>query len=259
MEVDQARRRRLLCDEEEETSDERNSDDRDSDYSDSMEDCEEEITEENKETEVNSDTFAVEVPTISEKPLHLQRVVEIDGFIYSRRVCAKSGLQYFYCTHSHPKCNAGFRYDPISHVCIPNLKKHHHPPGPVLESQLKKNLQLVALRMFVEKHRFEESRRIYTLLLDEIEKAPGKYPPQKDVSIKAIQNLKGQLAGENARNLLNPTVPVVLREIDGLNFLVYQSVRPILLMFATETSMWDYSRYCCGLDSFCNPSNAPIL
>lgn len=31
------------------------------------------------------------------------------------------------------------------------------------------------------------------------------------------------------------------------------------ILFATETSMWDYSGYCCGLDSFCNPSNAPIL
>ena len=90
--------------------------------------------------------------------------------------------------------------------------------------------------MFVEKHRFEESWNIYTLLLDEIAKAPEKYPPQKDISIKAIQNLKGLLAGEDARNLLNPTLPFVLREVDGVNFLAFESVRPVLLMFATKRS-----------------------
>ena len=237
MEVDRAKRHRLaiqqLCEEEEEISDQRN------DHSDMSQECEE---EQNNETEGNSETFVVSVPTISEKPLHLQRVVEIDGFTYVRRACSGQGFQYFYCTHSHPKCKAGFRYDPKSRVCIPNSKKHHHPPGPVLQSQLKKNLQLVAFRMFVEKHCFEESRHIYTLLLGEIEKTPAKYPPLKDVSIKAIQNLKGQLAGENARNLLDPTLPLVLREIDGVNFLAYQSVRPILLMFATETSMQELSK-----------------
>ena len=225
-----------LCDEELEISDEEretseNETEDNTGLSDSNQEYEEDITGENKDMEDKRETFIVTVPTIAEKSLQLQRVVEIDGFIYKRRACSKRGFQYFYCVHSHLKRNAGFRYDPKTHVCIPNSSRHHHPPGPAPRSELKKNLQLVALRMFVEKHRFEESWNIYTLLLDEIAKAPEKYPPQKDISIKAIQNLKGLLAGEDARNLLNPTLPFVLREVDGVNFLAFESVRPVLLMF----------------------------
>lgn len=36
---------------------------------------------------------------------------------------------------------------------------------------------------------------------------------------------------------MNPTLPFVLREVDGVDFLAFQSVRPVLLMFAMKTSL----------------------
>ena len=197
---------------------------------------EDEITNQCGGMEDDAKVFEVTVPDQT-KSLHLQRRVEIDGFVYSSRACSKTGTLYFYCTYSHPKCRAGFRYDPQTQMCIPNSKRHHHPPQHALQDEWKKNVQLYALRLFVDKHYYEDSRHIYTKILEEIQKNPEKYPPAKTISIKAIQNLKVLLAGENGRQLLNPTLPPVLREVDGVEFLAFQSVRPILLMFATESSL----------------------
>ena len=222
-------------DEELESSDAQHGDDA---TSDSDIRCEEEnvVTNVCREMEDNAELFDVTVPDQTTS-LHLQCRVEMNGFVYSSRASSKTGIQYFYCTYSHPMCRAGFRYNPKTHVSIPNSKKHHHQPQHALRKDLQKNLQLYTLRLFVENHYYEESRRIYTMILDEIEKNPEKCPPAKDISIKAIQNLKVLLAGEDGRHLLDPALPPALREVNGVEFLVFQSVRPILLMFATKSSL----------------------
>ena len=182
-------------------------------------------------TEIETQSFDV---TVSEghNSLHLQPRVACGGFVYSRRK-RYGDKSYFCCVHK--KCPAGFRYSCTTHVCIPNGKKHNHPPMDLLKMEMKKNLQQICLRKFVEDHYNTGSRQIYAMILKEQENDPEKYP--RGLSVKVIQNVKGQLVGEKGRHLLDPTLPPNLREVDGVDFLAFQCVRPVILIFATEQSL----------------------
>ena len=164
--------------------------------------------------------------------LHLQPRVEFNGFVYSRRK-RYGDKDYYFCIHA--KCPAGFRFSSTTGVCIPNGKNHNHEPRDLLGNQLKSNLQQINLRKFVEANYHTGSRHIFSMLLKEQEQHPEKYP--RGLSVKVIQNLKGQIVGEQGRHLLDPTLPPELEEVDGITFLKYQAVRPVTLVFATAESL----------------------
>lgn len=164
--------------------------------------------------------------------LHLHPRVEVGGFIYSRRKIY-GDKDYYYCVQSN--CPAGFCFSSRTRLCVPNGKSHNHQPMDLLANQLKGNLQEINLRKFVEANYHTASRHIYSMLLKEQEQHPDEYP--RVLSVKIIQNVKGQIAGEQGRHLLDPTLPPDLEEIDGMTFLQHQAVRPVTLVFATAESL----------------------
>ena len=157
----------------------------------------------------------------------------IDNHVYVRRNC-KNNRMYFYCATRG--CKASLVVDPITNTYRKIVVVHNHSEG-LAERIRRDNMTEIALRQFVREHQTLESHRIYALLLDEHHRDPSKFPHIENITAKRIENIKGQLAGEIARNALETLLPEHLSEVNGTPFLALQTVHPVVLIFATTSSL----------------------
>ena len=139
-----------------------------------------------------------------------------DGCIYGRRKVVQNRGQtrhYMYCTAK--KCKAGFVCVMTKDGILPkwNGKEHNHPIHKQV-NPLDTNREQVALRQFVRDHSHLESRQIYSLILKR-DPNSGPFPPLDSITVKSIDNLKGQIAGSEARYTLSSLVPGRLQKVNG--------------------------------------------
>lgn len=161
-----------------------------------------------------------------------------DGCIYGRRKVVQNRGQtshYMYCTAK--QCKAGFVCVMTKDGILPkwNGKEHNHPIHQQV-NPLDKNREQVALRQFVREHSHLESRQIYSLILKR-DPNSGSFPPLDSITVKLIDNLKGQIAGSEARYTLSSLVPGRLQKVNGAKFIAVQTLEPLVLILATDSSL----------------------
>ena len=187
-----------------------------------QEDEEEEKEEEHKE-QAPDDNFGKKLP--------VRRV--IDGFICVRRKVTDK-CEYWYCTNR--ECKAGYIYIIGDNVWKSNGKPHSHSSGNA-DIVRKENEEEFLLRKFVLSNRNLEAHEIYALLLERHTSGVEQFAHIGQIDIKRIQNIKEQFAGEASRNALESILPPELSAVDGKQSLVFQAVKPVILIFATEVLM----------------------
>lgn len=96
--------------------------------------------------------------------------------------------------------------------------------------------KIFLLRKFVFENRTLDARDIYAMLLEQHERGVEDFGNIGKVDLKMIQNIKEQLAGQEARKTLESVLPRELSTVDDRQFLVFQDVQPVILIFATEES-----------------------
>ena len=140
-----------------------------------------------------------------------------------------------YCTAK--KCKAGFVCVMTKDGILPkwNGKEHNHPIHKQV-NPLDTNREQVALRQFVRDHSHLESRQIYSLILKR-DPNSGPFPPLDSITVKSIDNLKGQIAGSEARYTLSSLVPGRLQKVNGAKFIAVQTLEPLVLILATDSSL----------------------
>ena len=156
----------------------------------------------------------------------------IDGHLFVRRKTT-STREYWYCVSD--KCKAGYIYTIREKRWRPNNKPHNHPQGDI-DRFRKENWQDFLLRKFVFENRTLDARDIYAMLLEQHERGVEDFGNIGKVDLKMIQNIKEQLAGQEARKTLESVLPRELSTVDDRQFLVFQAVQPVILIFATEES-----------------------
>ena len=161
-----------------------------------------------------------------------------DGCLYGRRKVVENGdktCHYMYCTVKG--CKAGFILTVMGKSVLSkwNGKPHTHPVTPSVDI-VEKNRQQLEFRGFVREHIHLESRQILTLMLKE-DTDHRPFPSLGSINVKLIDNIKGQITGTDARYALRSLVPGELQNIDGVNFLAVQAVKPLVLIFGTENSL----------------------
>lgn len=159
--------------------------------------------------------------------------IVVDNHVYVKRNCRNNRL-YFYCATKG--CKASLVFDPNTNIYRKIVVAHNHSEG-LAERTRRENMTEIALRQFVRENQALESHRIYALLLNEHHRDPSKFPDIENITTKRIENIKGQLAGEIARNALKTLLPERLSEVNGTPFLQVQSVHPVTLIFATRSSL----------------------
>lgn len=149
--------------------------------------------------------------------------------------------EYFYCAVRG--CGAGCVVDMDTGFVKRNKVQHTHKEETETE-QLSHNLAEISLRLFVREHWDMDSRSIYSLLLDDHfhEKHPYEhFPDLASIDLKRIQNIKTLLAGAVSRDVLDSSLPPEMSEIDGRQFLVFQCVKPVCLIFATNAMLESFA------------------
>ena len=163
--------------------------------------------------------------------------VNVDGNVFRlRKKC--SGRQYWYCVVS--MCPAGLVFDEDTRVWKVNGKSHSHSVDIVNTSQMRRNQEEIALRLFVHEHFGMDSHEIYSLLLRNEFRNEPRYqhlPPLDTIDMKRIQNIKSLLIGTTGRDVLRSMLPPAIAELEGKQFLRFQSVEPIMLIFATGDAL----------------------
>ena len=163
--------------------------------------------------------------------------VNVDGNVFRLRK-KWNGKQYWYCVES--KCPAGLVFDENTRVWKVNGKPHSHSVDIVNTSQMQRNQEEIALRLFVHEHFGMDSHEIYSLLLRKEFRNEPRYqhlPPLNTIDMKRIQNIKTLLIGTTGRDVLRSMLPPAIAELDGKQFLRFQSVEPIMLIFATGDAL----------------------
>ena len=156
----------------------------------------------------------------------------IDGCLFVRRKTT-STREYWYCNND--KCKAGYIYTINDKSWRSNNKPHNHPQGDV-DRFRKENREDFLLRKFVFENRSLDARDIYAKLLEQHERGVEDFQNIGKVDLKQIQNIKEQLAGQISRKALESVLPRELSMVDNKQFLVFQAVQPVILIFATEES-----------------------
>lgn len=159
--------------------------------------------------------------------------IVVDNHVYVKRNCRNNRLSFYCATKG---CKASLVFDPNTNIYRKIVVAHNHSEG-LAERTRRENMTEIALRQFVRENQALESHRIYALLLNEHHRDPSKFPDIENITTKRIENIKGQLAGEIARNALKTLLPERLSEVNGTPFLQVQSVHPVTLIFATRSSL----------------------
>ena len=152
--------------------------------------------------------------------------------LFARRKIVQT-KHYFCCTVKG--CKAGFVYNSETGISKTNGKEHNHDTG-MVDNIVQKNAEEIAFREFVRDHIHLDSRSIYSLILRR-NPEEGHFPPLESITVKRIDNVKGQITGTPARQILNSLLPPSLAQIDGQSFLALQTVKPLALVFATGDSL----------------------
>ena len=91
--------------------------------------------------------------------------------------------------------------------------------------------------MFVMDHFEMDSHDIYSLILKGEAQRQNKYehfPDVASITMKRIQNIKGFISGSSGQSVIRSSLPPSMAELDGHRFLQFQSVQPVILIFATS-------------------------
>ena len=165
----------------------------------------------------------------------------VDGETYRFRKRVGS-REYFYCAVRG--CGAGCVVNRDTGFVKRNKAQHTHKEEMQTE-QLSQNLAEISLRLFVREHWDRDSRSIYSLLLADDFHDKYHYehfPDIASIDLKRIQNIKTLLAGQVSRDVLHSSLPPDMAEIDGRQFLTFQCVQPVCLIFATNAMLESFAR-----------------
>ena len=181
---------------------------------------------------VHQEAAQVEEESRQQAPSQSLVRVRCDGCLFARRKVCET-RQYFYCTMKG--CKAGFVFDTISGLSKRNKNEHNHPLG-TQDNIAETNAEEIAFRQFVRENIHLDSSAIYSMILRR-DPQEGPFPSLESINVKRIDNVKGQIGGTPAKQILNSLLPAPMTEIDGENFLALQTVKPHVIMFATKASL----------------------